>query len=77
MLKIGDTVKVIGKTLNGNNEESELIPIGTICRVADTNYDDKVGNMVELIPSNKFIGYHGYWYLECDVEKGHLEWVMD
>ena len=29
MLKIGDTVKVIGKTLDGSGEEKELIPIGT------------------------------------------------
>ena len=33
MLKIGDTVKVIGKTLDGSSEEKELIPIGTICHI--------------------------------------------
>ena len=33
MLKIGDTVKVIGKTLDESGEEKELIPIGTICRI--------------------------------------------
>lgn len=38
MLKIGDTVKVISKTLC-NNEMKELITIGTICKVTEIDYE--------------------------------------
>ena len=48
MLKIGDTVKVIGKTIDGSGEEKELIPIGTICRVIGYYKDDKNGLTVGI-----------------------------
>lgn len=80
MLKIGDTVKVIGKTIDGNGKEREYIPIGTICRILSMNYDKKEGLLVEII-SEKGYSYsdsdYGFWYLACDVEKGHMEWVKD
>lgn len=50
MIKIGDTVKVIGKTLDGSGEEKELIPIGTICRVVGYYNDDKNGQTVGIRP---------------------------
>lgn len=74
MLKIGDMVKVIGKT-NCGTQDMELIPIGTVCRVSATEYDDRVGkNTVEI---ESLDGRYAYWYFECDVEKGHLEWIKD
>lgn len=81
MINVGDTVKVIGKTLDGSGEEVELIPIGTICRVEDVD-DDENGRFVEIIPINRnakdgYISHWGYWYLEKDLEKGHMEWVKD
>ena len=79
MIKIGDTVKVIGKTICGNNEEVELIPIGTICLVVGTQPDNKKGNIVGVVPENNPMknGFGEYWYLEKDVEKGHMVWVKD
>ena len=50
MLKIGDTVKIIGKTIDGLGEEKELIPIGTICRVMGYYNDDKKGLIVGIRP---------------------------
>lgn len=77
MLKIGDTVKVIGKTIDGDGVEKELIPIGTVCRVIGYYNDDKNGLTVGIRPEGKPSYYGEYWYLECDVEKGHMEWVKD
>lgn len=72
-ITIGDTVKVIGKTVVGGHEE-ELIPIGTICRVVDLE-----NNYVGVIPEYD-MPYHGYgefYYLPDDLEKGHMEWIKD
>lgn len=77
MLEIGDTVKVIGKTLDGSGEEKELIPIGTICRVVGSYNDDKEGLIVGIKPEENSTYDVEYWYLACDVEKGHMEWVKD
>lgn len=73
MLKIRDTVKVKDKTLCGGIEK-ECIPIGTICRVVGTNYDDREGFTVGIIPETRlpYSGYGEYWYLACGVEKGHI-----
>ena len=65
MLKVGDTVKVINKTLF-YTEITEVIPIGTICRVTSTEYSEKEGNIVGIVPLD---GSREYWYLECEVEK--------
>ena len=74
MIKVGDTVKVIGKTVSGI-EETECIKIGTICEVVSVYYDSDIGLIVGIIP--KYSKGLEYWYLEKDVEKGHLEWVKD
>lgn len=84
MLKIDDTVKVKMGTMH-QGERKEFFPIGTICRVIDTEYSEEEGNTVELVPERelsckKEVSYDamtGYWYLESEVEKGHLEWVKD
>lgn len=77
MLKVGDTVKVIGKTLDGGGEEKELIPIGTICRVVGYYNDNKSGLTVGIKPEENSIYDVKYWYLAKDVEKGHMEWIKD
>ena len=74
MIKVRDTVKVIGKTVSGI-EEKECIKIGTICDVVATYDDPDVGRIVGIIPKDSK-GCE-YWYLEKDVEKGHIEWVKD
>lgn len=78
MLKVGDTVKVKNTTMH-YGERKEFIPIGTICRVVGTMYYEKIGNAVGIVPESSlsYDGYEEYWYLECEVEKGHMEWVKD
>lgn len=78
MIKVGDTVKVIGKTSCGGGE-IECIKIGTICKVVGTENDETEGLIVGVIPEKEipYKGYGEYWYLEKDVEKGHMEWVKD
>lgn len=78
MIKIGDTVKVIGITDCGGFEK-ECIKIGTICKVVGTVNDEKSGLLVGIIPERElpFKGYGEYWYLEKDVEKGRMKWVED
>ena len=78
MLKVGDTVKVKDTTMH-QGERKEFIPIGTICRVVGTTYYESEGNAVGIVPESSlpYDGYGEYWYLECEVEKGHMEWVKD
>lgn len=78
MIKVGDTVKVIGTTIIGEIEK-ELIKINTICKVVGVENNEKYGLIVGLIPERElpYKGYEEYWYLEKDVEKGHLEWVKE
>ena len=72
MLKIGDTVKVIRITNTG-----ELIPIGTICTVLEVR-KELDGKYYYGIGDNRFHSksVNGY-YLENELEKGHLEWVKE
>lgn len=79
MLYIGDTVKVIGTTRCGIEDEYECIKIGTICEVVDVDYDSPSGLTVAIVPKNElpYDGYSEYWYREKDVQKGHLEWVVE
>ena len=79
MLKVGDTVKVINGTTMPSGERKEFIPIGTICRVVKTEYFDGEGNAVGIIPESSLsYNEHGeFWYLEDEVEKGHMEWVKE
>ena len=77
MLKVGDIVKVKSK-VNYCGEMKEYIPIGTICKVVEMESvpNECVFRIVPLdqLPANS---YNGFWYLETEVEKGHLEWVKD
>ena len=72
MFKIGDTVKVIRSTNTG-----ELIPIGTICTVLEVR-KELDGKYYYGIGDNRFHSksVNGY-YLENELEKGHLEWVKE
>lgn len=72
MLKIGDTVKVSRSTNVG-----ELIPIGTICTVLEVS-KQLDGKYYYGIGDNRFLSksVNGY-YLENELEKGHLEWVKE
>lgn len=75
MLRIGDTVKVIGNTV----EKNEYIAIGTVCTIIDIDNTEEEGLIVEILPNSypRRSTSYGYWYLACDVEKGHMEWVKD
>jgi hypothetical protein len=75
MIKIGDFVKVIGTTDCGGFEK-ECIKIGTICKVVDTCIDKRDGFTVGIESINEFKPAR-FWYLEKDVEKGHLEWIKE
>lgn len=77
MIKVGDMVKVIGTTTCGSTER-ECIKIGTICKVVGVENTEVEGLIVGLVPEKELPSrYSEYWYLEKDVEKGHLEWVKD
>ena len=75
MLNIGDTVKVIGKTSCGGFEK-ECIRIGTICEVADLNIYRDGTILAGIKPIDGSLNAP-YWYLEKDLEKGHLEWIKE
>ena len=74
MLKVGDTVKVIGATICGGFEE-ECIPIDTICKV-DEIRADRSGLTLKIRPVDCTYG-EGFWYSEKDVMKGRMLWVTD
>lgn len=79
MLKVGDTVKVVSKTDCGGGVMNELIPIGTICRVTEV-CNDQEGIYYGIVDirtreCDEFMNT-GY-YLENELEKGHLEWIKD
>ena len=76
MLKVGDTVKVIGKTLNGANEMVEIIPIGTIGKVI-TIENEKEEVIAEVVAVPHTFDDCGYWYKENELEKGKLVWVKE
>ena len=79
MLKVGDSVKIIDGTIY-EGEKREFIPIGTICRIIGIIQINGEINALGLVPEEKLHYYNGtgeYYYLENEVEKGHLEWVKD
>ena len=77
MIKIGDTVKVTGTT-NCGGFEKECVKIGTICKVIDIAYDEGYIPIFCITPLREFsCNTDEYWYLEKDVEKGHLEWIKE
>ena len=75
MLKVGDAVKVISATKSHWDPEdrTEYIPIGTICKVRDIDYcKDGTYYGIQPLESNCI-----FYYLENELEKGHMEWVKD
>lgn len=72
MLKVGDTVKVISKTMC-NGEEKEFIPIGTICKVTEICKEDHNSPYYGITPKD---GYT-FYYLESELEKGNLVWIPE
>lgn len=79
MLKIGDTVKIIDRTLCGGIK-TEVIPIGTVCVIVEIDHEDDGRTYYGLMKGTDTLGERiiadGY-YLEEELEKGHLEWVKD
>lgn len=73
MLKVGDTVKVIGEATTGHH----LIRYGTICTVLTVSKEFD-GKFYYGLSENKLYGnrINGY-YFEDALEKGHLEWVKE
>lgn len=72
MLKVGDTVKVISKTMC-SGIETELIPIGTICAVVGVcGTENPYCEILPIFPRNS---RHTHYYLENELEKGELVWV--
>ena len=74
MIKVGDTVKVTGKTTifeDGEVVEKELIPTGTVCKVIETHKDKKNGLLVDIVPESElsYKVYEEFWYAEKDVQK--------
>ena len=74
MIKIGDTIKVISKTLY-DDKPKELIPIGTICNVISIEPYNKNNNIIGIIPINSELTIEPYYYLSNELEKGELVWV--
>lgn len=75
MFKVGDTVKVISATKSHWDPEdrTEYIPIGTICKVRDIDQcKDGIFYGIQPLESNCI-----FYYLEAELEKGHMEWVKD
>lgn len=78
MLKVGDTVKVVAKTKDVYNADTptELIPIGSICKITDVSSIRKsINGKRRTIKCYELDGC--YYYLEEELEKGSLEWVRD
>lgn len=72
-IKVGDTVRVVGKTTCGTGQKEELIEIGTICEVISVIEGD-----VELIPKAKMCVWNaGFFYPISSVEKGREIWLSD
>ena len=76
MLKVGDTVKVISDTEDAgycDGRKIEYIPIGTICKVVETDIEDDGSQSCAV---DRGDGY-AYWYKEKKKKKGHTEWIKD
>lgn len=75
MLKIGDTVKVI-KPTNNDGELREYIKIGTICCVTEIGHEKDGTPYYGLAPIYK---PHSvvFYYVDNEIEFGHIEWVKD
>lgn len=78
MLKIGDTVKVIDRTLCGGIK-TEVIPIGTVCVIVEIDHEDHGQAYYGLIEGTKIqkIPDDPWYYLEEELERGRLVWIKD
>lgn len=78
MIKVGDTVKVIGMTLCGGIE-TECIKIGTVCKVVEIENRDSGSTFIGIVPERELLygRCNAYWYLPKDIEKGHMEWIRE
>lgn len=63
MLKVGDTVRVIGTTVGPNSPIEELVPVGSICIVKEVQDD------IALIHDRKG---NQFWYSQDALEQGKL-----
>ena len=75
MLKVGDTVKVIAATEDASycdGRKKEYIPIGTICKVVETDIEDDGSQSCAV---DRGDGY-AYWYKENELEKGRSETMI-
>ena len=75
MLKIGDTVKVI-KPANNDGELQEYIKIGTIYCVTEIGHEKDGTPYYGLVPIDK---PHNvvFYYVDNEIEFGHIEWVKE
>ena len=77
MLKVGDMVKVIN-TANVGGVHKELIKIGTICTVLEVCQEDDGSYYYGISEHGLYDNYVDiYYYLEEELEKGHLEWIKE
>ena len=80
MPNIEDTVKVIAATedaLYCDGRKREYIPIGTVCTVKEVNYDYDGSPYYGLLPVHQIDDGRYWYYLENEIEKGHMEWIKD
>ena len=75
MIEVGDTVKIISVTQE-REDKKEYIPIGTICKVVEVCMDNE-NPYYGVSPINDSMTSVPFYYLENEIEKGHLEWVKD
>lgn len=75
MIEVGDVVKIILDAQEGEDKK-EYIPIGTICKVVEVCTDNEKP-YYGVSPINDSIPSVPFYYLENEIEKGHLEWVKD
>lgn len=80
-INVGDTVKVIKPTkCTIKGDQTEYIPIGTICKVNEVEYDEDIDEVfVTISPIGKEYYFLNDEYIYCrdEVEKGRLEWIKD
>ena len=72
MLNVGDTVKIIAKTIDYDGSIHEYFPIGSIGKVKEVCYEHD-GSPYYGVEING----DTFYYLREDLEKGHMEWIKD
>ena len=72
-IQVGDTVKIIGKTLVGGVEK-ELIPVGTICRVMSI-LPDRDARLRYGVKDERMNFRIWAYYDEKSLEKGAMIWI--